>query len=298
MKSATVVALVLALSIAGCGGGDDGDPATTSTETDGGSGDAEGAPDDEGAEGADDEGTDGGDAASDDGTGNGSGGDDADGGGANDQSGSGAGDEPAGDDSTQEGAADGGAVQEALAGGLDEPVQITYRLEGDTAGAEGQEVQEVVLAQAPPQLSWRMEMETGGLRIIFDGEQWITCSDTDAGWQCLAIGSEASSGLQSGVLQMVPTVNELGDMQLPSSSGEETIAGRTGVCYQGADLSGLSEGRVCLDEATGVLLLSEGTAAFEGGGSFRMVATEFGEPGPDAFEPPAEPVDAGSSGQG
>lgn len=195
-----------------------------------------------------------------------------------------------GDDVTTEAAGDFSALVEEAS---EARIRVTYTNDdGD----------EITFSQDPP----KQAILTAEARVITTADVTIVCTgeETDAP-QCFEIEGtgEESGGLVSGLLGGFAApffaFTSLADERLADvETSEREIAGRTAICAEvqatgvlpGVDLEG--EATYCIDADTGALLLSEATTA--DGETQRFEATDVGDPRPEDFEPPVEPVSPGS----
>jgi hypothetical protein len=148
----------------------------------------------------------------------------------------------------------------------------------------------------------RAVMSGNGL-VISDAGRTISCEDLDTTPTCSEL-PESFGGIAALGLNFLDTISEAvisaADAVDVLDRTSDEIAGRAATCIEydadslladiaeqtgedaGGELGG--DARICVDTETGVLLeLSAG----EGDDAERLVATEFGEPSDEDFEPPA-----------
>lgn len=131
----------------------------------------------------------------------------------------------------------------------------------------------------------------GRYRVITDGESSVFCIQSDGSWQCFTQSLEegaAGGFLDADLMDDFAVVDpeDLEDAEVPERIERRTLLDRDAVCITTSDYEGF-DGEICLDEATGALLLAEGDV--NGEMAFRMAAVSFSDPDPALFEPPAEP---------
>lgn len=155
---------------------------------------------------------------------------------------------------------------------------------------------EFTVSQDPPKSAF---IDDSGSMYIRDGDDAISCSGVDSDEPSCIRMNDGGAGVDAlvqgyfGIAAAFLVADETGDNPFfdVEESDDEEIAGRDAKCaeIEAGALAG-SDGRfkVCIDQETGVMLLTE----TEGdGNTTRIEAVKFGEPEDSDFEAPAEPQD-------
>ncbi|HVL89791.1 MAG TPA: hypothetical protein VM841_06100 [Actinomycetota bacterium] len=174
--------------------------------------------------------------------------------------------------------AEGRAFRDLGLAGAEATVRIVYRV------AAGDETSEVIVAQRPPQRSFRVTEGQTSLIVATEAGDVVTCGQEE----CFRIPGLGSSIAQAGAAILGPLAQGFdmfhGEQALEgyAPAPGRTIAGREATCGTWKPEFSPDGFTMCLDAKTGIALLYE---IASGNIDVTLEATEVGEPGDDDFEP-------------